>query len=135
MCTSLKTFIFVASAQVLVLCNFRFLMLFSVANLCLELRSCENAIFLIPWPKNRTTMERCFNNHNNRANNNSVQFNSFIYVLDNSQIWPITAKHNNNNNNNNSIHLFTCLTTARYGQLQPSTIIIIIIIQFIYLRA
>jgi hypothetical protein len=25
------------------------------------------------------------------------------------------------NNNNNSIHLFTCLTTAKYGQLQPST--------------
>jgi hypothetical protein len=22
-----------------------------------------------------------------------IQFNSFIYVLDNSQIWPITAKH------------------------------------------
>jgi hypothetical protein len=28
--------------------------------------------------------------------NNSVQFNSFIYVLDNSQIRPITAKHKNN---------------------------------------
>jgi hypothetical protein len=28
--------------------------------------------------------------------NNSIQFNSFIYVLDNSQIWPITAKHKNN---------------------------------------
>jgi hypothetical protein len=28
---------------------------------------------------------------------------------------------NNNNNNNNSIHLFTCLTTAGFGQLQPST--------------
>jgi hypothetical protein len=25
-----------------------------------------------------------------------IQFNSFIYVLDNSQIWPITAKHKNN---------------------------------------
>jgi hypothetical protein len=24
-------------------------------------------------------------------------------------------------NNKNSFHLFTCLTTARYGQLQPST--------------
>jgi hypothetical protein len=24
------------------------------------------------------------------------QFNSFIYVLDNSQMWPITAKHKNN---------------------------------------
>jgi hypothetical protein len=26
-------------------------------------------------------------------NNNSIQINSFIYVLDNSQIRPITAKH------------------------------------------
>jgi hypothetical protein len=25
-----------------------------------------------------------------------IQFNSFIYVLHNSQIWPITAKHKNN---------------------------------------
>jgi hypothetical protein len=25
-----------------------------------------------------------------KHNNNSNQFNSFIYVLDNSQIWPIT---------------------------------------------
>jgi hypothetical protein len=25
-----------------------------------------------------------------------IQFNSFIYVLDNSQIRPITAKHKNN---------------------------------------
>jgi hypothetical protein len=33
-------------------------------------------------------------------NNNSIQL--FIYVLDNSQIWPITAKRNNNNNNNNN---------------------------------
>jgi hypothetical protein len=24
-------------------------------------------------------------------------------------------------NNNYTVHLFTCLTTARYGQLQPST--------------
>jgi hypothetical protein len=30
-----------------------------------------------------------------------IHFSSFIYVLDNSQIRPITAKHNNNNNNNN----------------------------------
>jgi hypothetical protein len=28
---------------------------------------------------------------------NSVQFISFIYVLDNSQIWPVTAKHKNSN--------------------------------------
>jgi hypothetical protein len=25
-----------------------------------------------------------------------IQFNSFIYVLDNSEIWPVTAKHKNN---------------------------------------
>jgi hypothetical protein len=31
------------------------------------------------------------------------------------------SNNNNNNNNNNSIHLFTCLTTARLGHLQPST--------------
>jgi hypothetical protein len=35
-----------------------------------------------------------YNNCNNNNNNNN---NSFIYVLDNSQIWPITAKHNNFN--------------------------------------
>jgi hypothetical protein len=29
--------------------------------------------------------------------------------------------NNNNKNNNNSINLLTCLTTAKYGQLQPST--------------
>jgi hypothetical protein len=25
-----------------------------------------------------------------------IKFNSFIYVLDNSEIWPVTAKHKNN---------------------------------------
>jgi hypothetical protein len=29
-----------------------------------------------------------------------IHFSSFIYMLDNSQIWPVTAKHNNNNYNN-----------------------------------
>jgi hypothetical protein len=38
--------------------------------------------------------------HNNNNDNNMIiiiiiQFNSFIYVLDNSQKWPITAKHKN----------------------------------------
>jgi hypothetical protein len=41
------------------------------------------------------------------------------------QICSVTYNNNNNNNNNNnfsnSIHLFTCLTTAKKGQLQPST--------------
>jgi hypothetical protein len=32
----------------------------------------------------------------NGIRNNSFQFNLFIYVLDNSQIWPIIAKHKNN---------------------------------------
>jgi hypothetical protein len=35
------------------------------------------------------------NNNNKNNNNNSFQFSSFIYVLDNSQIWQITAKHKN----------------------------------------
>jgi hypothetical protein len=31
------------------------------------------------------------------SSNNSIQFNSFIiFVFDNSQIWPITAKLKNN---------------------------------------
>jgi hypothetical protein len=29
-------------------------------------------------------------------NNNSIQFSSFIYMLYNSQILPVTAKHKNN---------------------------------------
>jgi hypothetical protein len=37
-------------------------------------------------------------NYSQAQKRNSVQFNSFnsfIYVLVNSQIWPITAKHKN----------------------------------------
>jgi hypothetical protein len=37
------------------------------------------------------------------------------------EMYIHSKENNNNNNNNNSINLFTCLTTARYGQLQPST--------------
>jgi hypothetical protein len=45
--------------------------------------------------------------------------------MDEQQILPIKTlirkRASNNNNHNNSIYLFTCLTTAKYGQLQPST--------------
>jgi hypothetical protein len=30
-------------------------------------------------------------------------------------------KYKNNNNDDNSVHLLTCLTTVKHGQLHPST--------------
>jgi hypothetical protein len=50
-------------------------------------------------------------NHNAQQNklysNSWIQFNSFIYVLDNSKPRPITAKHNN------SIRYFSVLINGR----------------------
>jgi hypothetical protein len=40
-------------------------------------------------------------------------------VLDNSQIWPIKAKHNNNNNNNKiQFFIISMLHQQPEGQLQ-----------------
>jgi hypothetical protein len=44
-----------------------------------------------------------------------------LHLLSLKKLYDNNTNTNNDNNNNNSIHLFTCLTTAKNGQLQPST--------------